>query len=100
MYGLVLEDLNHLENMLNEIIVLAMKTEEYKYIVTIPGLSKNTAARISAEIAGIDRFSSASKFVAYIGIISNKHLGMLTNFCHSDRCICTKSYLVESRRND
>jgi len=64
----LLEDLNHLENMLNEIIVLAMKTEEYKYIVTIPGLSKNTAARISAEIAGIDRFSSASKFVAYIGI--------------------------------
>lgn len=64
----LLDDLNHLSNMLDEIVVLAMKTEEYKYIITIPGLSKNTAARISAEIAGIDRFSSASKFVAYIGI--------------------------------
>ena len=64
----LLDDLNHLSNMLEEIIVLAMKTDEYKYIITIPGISKNTAARISAEICGIDRFSSASKFVAYIGI--------------------------------
>ena len=65
---ILIEDLEHQENMLNEIILLAMKTEEYKYIITIPGLSKNTAARISAEIAGIDRFETASKFVAYIGI--------------------------------
>ena len=97
---ILIEDLEHQENMLNEIILLAMKTEEYKYIITIPGLSKNTAARISAEIAGIDRFETASKFVAYIGIdptvyqsgkLSGEHLSITHKGNQRLRCLL---YLV------
>jgi len=97
---ILLNDLNHLENMLNEIILLAMKTEEYKYIITIPGLSKNTAARISAEIGGIDRFPSPSQFVAYIGIdptvcqsgkLSGEHLNITHKGNQRLRCLL---YLV------
>jgi transposase len=62
------EDMKSLENLLNEIILLGMKTEEYKYLITIPGMSKNTAARIAAEISGIDRFPSPSQLVAFAGI--------------------------------
>lgn len=53
---------------LDEIINLGMKTDEYKYLISIPGFQKNTAARVAAEIQGIKRFESSSKFVAYIGI--------------------------------
>lgn len=68
------------EQMLDQIINLGMKTEEYKYLITIPGFQKNTAARVAAEIQGIDRFASSSKFVAYLGIdptvnSSGKNLG-------------------------
>lgn len=60
--------MNDIESILEKIIVLGMKTKEYPYLMSIPGIQKNTAARIAAEIQGIDRFSSASKLCAYAGI--------------------------------
>ena len=62
------EDMKSLDDLLEEIILLGMKTEEYKYLITIPGMTKNTASRIAAEISGIDRFPTASQFIAYAGI--------------------------------
>ena len=56
------------EELLNQIISLGMKTKEYPYLISIPGIQKNTAARIAAEIQGIDRFESASKLCAYASI--------------------------------
>lgn len=55
-------------SLLERIITSAMRTEEYKYLITIPGIQKNTGARIAAEIAGISRFPDSSHFVSYIGI--------------------------------
>lgn len=60
--------MNEMEDMLERIINLGMKTKEYPYLISIPGIQKNTAARIAAEIQGIDRFESASKLCAYAGI--------------------------------
>lgn len=72
--------LSEMEDMLERIITLGMKTKEYPYLISIPGIQKNTAARIAAEIQGIDRFESASKLCAYAGIdptvySSGKYLG-------------------------
>ena len=60
--------MNEMEDMLERIITLGMKTKEYPYLISIPGIQKNTAARIAAEIQGIYRFESASKLCAYAGI--------------------------------
>ncbi len=72
--------MDDLENHLERIITLGMKTKEYPYLMSIPGIQKNTAARIAAEIQGIERFESASKLCAYAGIdptvhSSGKYLG-------------------------
>lgn len=64
----LIDSLNKTESLLDQIINLGMKTEEYKFLISIPGFQKNSAARVAAEIQGIDRFESSSKFVAYIGI--------------------------------
>ena len=60
--------MDEVEDMLERIITLGMKTKEYPYLISIPGIQKNTAARIAAEIQGIERFESASKLCAYAGI--------------------------------
>lgn len=60
--------MNEVEDLLERIITLGMKTKEYPYLMSIPGIQKNTAARIAAEIQGIHRFESASKLCAYTGI--------------------------------
>ena len=67
------EDKRRAALLLEEIVLLGMKTEEYPYLVTIPGISKQSAARIAAEIGGIGRFDTPSKFVAYIGIDPSVH---------------------------
>lgn len=67
------EDKKRASLLLEEIVLLGMKTEEYPYLVTIPGISKQTAARIASEIGGIGRFETPSKFVAYIGIDPSVH---------------------------
>jgi len=61
------------EEILNQIISLGMKTKEYPYLISIPGIQKNTAARIAAEIQGIDRFQGVSKLCAYGGIDPTVH---------------------------
>lgn len=65
-----------------QIINLGMHTELFKYILTIPGISKETASRIAAEIQDIDRFESKEKFVAYIGIDPMVHQSGKMNGLH------------------
>lgn len=40
--------MNEVDNLLDRIITLGMKTKEYPYLISIPGIQKNTAARIAA----------------------------------------------------
>ena len=56
------------EHILEQIVSLGTKTKEYPYLLSIPGITKSSAARIAAEIGGIERFQDSSKFVAYAGI--------------------------------
>lgn len=65
--------MNENQEILDQIILLGMKTKEYPYLISIPGIQKNTAARIAAEIQGIERFESASKLCAYAGIDPTIH---------------------------
>lgn len=65
--------MNENEKIIDQIISLGMKTKEYPYLISIPGIQKNTAARIAAEIQGIERFESASKLCAYAGIDPTVH---------------------------
>ena len=65
--------MNEVDDLLEQIITLGMKTKEYPYLMSIPGIQKNTAARIAAEIQGIERFESASKLCAYAGIDPTVH---------------------------
>lgn len=65
--------MNEVDDLLERIVTLGMKTKEYPYLMSIPGIQKNTAARIAAEIQGIERFESASKLCAYAGIDPTVH---------------------------
>ncbi|MDE8065595.1 IS110 family transposase [Erysipelothrix rhusiopathiae] len=65
--------MKEVDDLLERIITLGMKTKEYPYLMSIPGIQKNTAARIAAEIQGIERFESASKLCAYAGIDPTVH---------------------------
>ncbi len=62
-----------IDSLLERIIILGMKTKEYPYLISIPGIQKNTAARIAAEIGGIERFENTSKLCAYAGIDPTVH---------------------------
>lgn len=53
---------------LQEIIDLAKELPNYQLLLTIPGISKNLAARIIAEIGNIKRFPKSKSLVAYAGI--------------------------------
>lgn len=92
--------MNEVDDLLERIVTLGMKTKEYPYLISIPGIQKNTAARIAAEIQGIDRFKSASKLCAYAGIdptvhssgnYSGEHLSITKKGNHRLRCLL---YLV------
>lgn len=96
----LLEELDKNDEMLKQIINLGMKTEEYKYLISIPGFQKNSAARVAAEVSSIDRFASASKLIAYIGIdpvvsssgkYTGEHLGITKKGNRRLRCLL---YLV------
>ena len=65
--------MNEIDNLLDRIVTLGMKTKEYPYLMSIPGTQKNTSARIAAEIQGIERFESAPKLCAYAGIDPTLH---------------------------
>lgn len=106
------EELIRQNNLLEEICLLGMKTDEYRYIITIPGVTKQTAARISAEICGIGRFASSSKFVAYIGIdpmvhssgqVTGEHLSITHKGNQRLRCllylICSGTSKSKSKIN-
>lgn len=80
--------MNEVDDLLDRIITLGMKTKEYPYLISIPGIQKNTAARIAAEIQGIDRFESASKLCAYAGIDPTVHSS--GNYSGEHLCITKK----------
>lgn len=56
------------EYYLREIIDLAKELPNYQLLLTIPGISRNLAARILAEIGDMKRFSKSRSLVAYAGI--------------------------------
>lgn len=72
MFGEVVEQIkNKMEEQdyyLQEIIDLAKELPNYELLLTIPGISRNLAARILAEIGDMKRFSKCKSLVAYAGI--------------------------------
>lgn len=98
----LLLDMEMIASVMDQICLLGMKTEEYKYLVTIPGISKQTASRIASEIGGIKRFPTVGQFIAYIGIdpsvhssgkMDGKHLSITKKGNQRLRCLL---YLVSS----
>jgi transposase len=65
---LLLQYKEHLSKLKKQIDALANELEEYKIILSIPGIGEKIAATIISEIGGIDRFNHPKKLVAFAGI--------------------------------
>ena len=71
--NMLLQYKEHLSKLEKEIDALAKEIEEYKIILSIPGIGEKIAATIISEIGEIDRFNHAKKLVAFAGVDPRVH---------------------------
>lgn len=65
---MLLQYQEHLSALENKIDALALEIEEYKIILSIPGIGGKIAATIISEVGEVDRFNHPKKLVAFAGI--------------------------------
>ena len=56
------------EQCIQDMVQLAEKRNEYKVLLSFPGIGPNTAVRLMAEIGDINRFENNKQLNAYAGI--------------------------------
>jgi transposase len=71
--NMLLQYKEHLSKLEKQIDALAKEIEEYKIILTIPGIGEKIAATVISEIGEIDRFNHAKKLVAFTGVDPRVH---------------------------